>query len=182
MSHTSRFTIENVRYVVIHNGDWSGDAEIIRLAEPKDPLDQRDPGIVGEPIVLPGKLLQAISRQATLREITSVVETLMGKEPKPTGSFTCYECGGQVAPRPGVGRTRYMGHGVTLPIPDSFLMLTCDGCGEIYSTGEDDKRLDQVLLAQKPKFAGYSCLWCNGGHMGIDCPQRSTRTKTRPLL
>lgn len=27
----------------------------------------------------------------------------------------------------------------------------------------------------EPRFIGYSCAWCSGPHMGLDCPQRAPR-------
>jgi hypothetical protein len=77
MSHTSKFRIKGTEYTVIHNGDWSGNAEI-RWEQP----------IHGEPsrhvaVSIPGELLIAVGRQATLQEVAGLVEDLMGKVAPP---------------------------------------------------------------------------------------------------
>lgn len=82
MSHTSVFTIGGTQYAVIHNGDWSGNAEI-RWVErgatiPTEVLPPRECSVT-----IPGELLIAISRYATLSELVGVVENLMGKEAPP---------------------------------------------------------------------------------------------------
>jgi hypothetical protein len=73
MSHTSHFTVEGVDYTVIHNGDWSGMATISR----RSPDGKSN--ILTE---IPGRLLIAIGRQATLEEVVATVEDLMGKPPR----------------------------------------------------------------------------------------------------
>jgi hypothetical protein len=84
MSHSTSFTIEGVEYAIIHNGDWSGEATIVELRKPvsHEELLRASAGpdrgrVVQREVVLPGRLLQAIGRLATLQGLINVVERLM---------------------------------------------------------------------------------------------------------
>ena len=55
--------------------------------------------------------------------------------------FPCGECGHSVRLSGGAGRTRELKYGK----PDDFPMLTCEGCGEVYSAPEVTGRLDLYL-------------------------------------
>jgi hypothetical protein len=64
-----------------------------------------------------------------------------------TDRFRCCECGGQVHPVAGVGRTRSLEYGKPLPVPDDFLIPTCAKCGETYMDPDRAEVLDAFLAA-----------------------------------
>lgn len=99
MAHTSTFTVNDVEYAIIHNGDWSG---LARIIPQNGPNKNHEVGV-------PGKLLTAIGRQAALDEVVSMVETMMGGEPKP----------------PAAPRLVVPSEGPPVPIP---VILTCPSC------------------------------------------------------
>jgi len=50
---------------------------------------------------------------------------------------------------------------------------------------EHGKRLADVVFLgveriRQPKFIGYSCQWCHGAHLGIDCPDVDRTYDRRP--
>ncbi len=59
--------------------------------------------------------------------------------------FPCAECGGEVDYRATAGRTYDYAEGCVLPIPDDFLIPTCDSCGEQYFTQAISERLNALL-------------------------------------
>lgn len=71
----------------------------------------------------------------------------------------CSECGGKVVLDRGVGRTREYRRGEHLPIPDTFLVPTCQRCGEIFMIPEISTKLDALLrrqyLAKQAAHARY---------------------------
>lgn len=71
MSHSSKFKIDGVDFTVLHNGDWSGEAQIWKT-------DGEDRAIGDQPVaVLPGRLLVAISRRAVIHEMVSALEEML---------------------------------------------------------------------------------------------------------
>ena len=69
-------------------------------------------------------------------------EPAMNKNFQP---FTCAECGGEVDYRAAPNRMYDYAQGYVLPIPDDFLIPTCDSCGEQYFTQAITERLDSIL-------------------------------------
>lgn len=59
--------------------------------------------------------------------------------------FTCSECGGTVDMSRGTGRTRNYSRGYDVPIPDDFLIPTCNRCGDIYVLPEIEGELNAIL-------------------------------------
>jgi hypothetical protein len=59
--------------------------------------------------------------------------------------FTCSECGGTVDMSRGVGRIRNYSRGYKVPIPDDFLLPTCNRCGDIYVLPEIQGELNAIL-------------------------------------
>lgn len=68
MHTTSRFRIAAKEYIVIHNGDWSGEAEIHC-----EGMYQGGTMLLAK---LPGRLLRSIGRRATIDELIGVLEQL----------------------------------------------------------------------------------------------------------
>jgi hypothetical protein len=73
MAHSSKFIVDGQKYVVVHNGDWSGMAEILYEVMDGDVAVTRHDR-------LPGKLLRLIGRQAAINEMISKLEDLMEVE------------------------------------------------------------------------------------------------------
>lgn len=57
--------------------------------------------------------------------------------------FRCVECGHDVVPMPGKGRTREYAVGKYFLIPDDFLLPTCQNCGETYTDQGISEELDK---------------------------------------
>jgi len=66
--------------------------------------------------------------------------------------FRCGECGSVVREEAAGGRTTEYLPGVRLPVPDTFAIPTCSGCGEQYMTVEEAERLG---AAQEPLFVEW---------------------------
>jgi transcriptional regulator with XRE-family HTH domain len=66
---------------------------------------------------------------------------------KKTTTFCCAQCGGQVRPARGRGRTRPYRRDVVLPISDDFLLPTCSSCGETYESPALAAELDKAQSA-----------------------------------
>jgi len=64
--------------------------------------------------------------------------------------FPCTACGATVSLAAGKGRTRLMAPGVESPIPEDFLLPTCEECGEIFYSPEFSEPLDQLIKQKAP--------------------------------
>jgi len=72
-------------------------------------------------------------------------------------AFQCGRCGDEVELRSCLGRTREVGVGVVLPLPDDARVATRRGCGETWSTAEEAAELDAL---QAPAFGAWQAAHC----------------------
>lgn len=71
--------------------------------------------------------------------------------------FACGACGERVALKTGPGRAYEIRRGVTLPVPKTFGIPTCTGCGEEYLSVERAERLTQLLEPALGRWQSAHC-------------------------
>jgi hypothetical protein len=108
MSHTHELTVDGDTYVIIVNGDWSGDA-IVRKRVERPPPFHAQIAAAGDSVhiaTLPGKLLIACGRQYAIREAVNALYELedrvsaLEKVPKTenlTRPHLCLDCAARIA-------------------------------------------------------------------------------------
>ena len=68
-----------------------------------------------------------------------------------SNTFRCIECGGYIRPFGGKNRTYLLKKDLPVPIPDDFLIHTCDKCGDEYMDLETSEKLQEILEAEYEK-------------------------------
>ena len=65
----------------------------------------------------------------------------------PCEPFPCGECGGRVVLASARGKLWYLGHGVSVPIPEDIMVMRCQRCGDMYLGGREPELIGEAVRA-----------------------------------